>query len=89
MFPCIYNQSTRTAGELAARKAIRILEGKDLQDISGYIDQKSLKYQKMVETVAHELGANSLVYQSLEDMASAIGRSVDEICTFCWTGRSS
>ena len=89
MFPCIYNQSTRTAGELAARKAIRILEGKDIQDISGYIDQKSLKYQKMVETVARELGANSLVYQNLEDMASAIGRSVDEICTFCWTGRTS
>ena len=28
MFPCIYNQSTRTTGELAARKAIRSIEGR-------------------------------------------------------------
>jgi amidophosphoribosyltransferase len=89
MFPCLYNQSTRTAGELAARKAIRILEGKDIQDVAEYVDQGSPKYQKMVETVTRELGANSLMYQGLEDMASAIGRPVDRICTFCWTGRTS
>jgi amidophosphoribosyltransferase len=89
MFPCIYNQSTRTAGELAARKAIRIIEGKDIQDVSEYLDRNSPKYRKMVETVARELGANSLMYQGLEDMASAIGRPVDNVCTFCWTGRTS
>ena len=72
MFPCMYNQSTRTAGELAARKAIRILTGKDVQDVSEYLDRNSPKYQKMVDTVAGELGANSLMYQGLEDMASAI-----------------
>jgi amidophosphoribosyltransferase len=89
MFPCLYNQSTRTTGELAARKAIRILEGKDIQDVPEYIDRNSPKYQKMVETVARELGANSLMYQGLDDMASAIGRPVDKVCTFCWTGRTS
>lgn len=89
MFPCLYNQSTRTTGELAARMAIRIIEGKDLQDISPYLDQDSPKHDRMVKTVAHELGANSLMYQRLEDMASAIGRPVDRICTFCWTGRTS
>ena len=89
MFPCIYNQSTRSAGELAARRAIRMVEGKDVQDIAEYLDQKSPKFQKMVETIRRELGANSLMYQSLEDMASAIGRPVDNVCTYCWTGRSS
>ena len=89
MFPCMYNQSTRTAGELAARKAIRILTGKDVQDVSEYLDRNSPIYQKMVDTVARELGANSLMYQGLDDMASAIGRPVDKICTFCWTGRMS
>jgi amidophosphoribosyltransferase len=86
MFPCIYNQSTRTTGELAARKAIRMLEGKDVQNVAEYLDHKSPKYKKMVDTVAHELGAHSLMYQRLEDMATAIGRPVDKICTFCWTG---
>jgi amidophosphoribosyltransferase len=89
MFPCIYNQSTRTTGELAARKAIRVLEGKDAPDVAEYLDHKSPKYRQMVDTVASELGAASLMYQRLEDMASAIGRPVDEICTFCWTGRTN
>jgi amidophosphoribosyltransferase len=89
MFPCLYNQSTRTTGELAARKAIRILEGKDTQEVAEYLDRKSARYQKMVETVTRELGANSLMYQGLDDMAEAIGRPADKICTFCWTGLTS
>jgi amidophosphoribosyltransferase len=89
MFPCLYNQSTRTTGELAARRAIRNLEGREIQDIAEYLDQKSPKYKKMVEAIARELGASSLMYQGLEDMASAIGRPVDKICTYCWTGRTS
>jgi amidophosphoribosyltransferase len=87
MFPCIYNQSTRTTKELAARRAIRALEGKDIQDVTEYLDRKSPKYEKMVATIAQELGANSLMYQGLEDMATAIGLPVDGICTHCWTGR--
>jgi amidophosphoribosyltransferase len=89
MFPCVYNQSTRSTTELAARRAIRNIEGKDIQDVQEYLDPKSDKYKRMVEAVAQELGANSLMYQELEDMASAIGRPVDKICTYCWNGRTS
>jgi amidophosphoribosyltransferase len=89
MFPCVYNQSTRTTKELAARRAIRTLEGEDVHDTSPYLDHNSSHYAKMVEAVARELGANSLMYQRLEDMASAIGLPVDKICTFCWTGKAS
>jgi amidophosphoribosyltransferase len=42
----------------------------------------------MVEAITRELGASSLMYQGLEDMASAIGLPVDKICTFCWTGKA-
>jgi amidophosphoribosyltransferase len=87
MFPCIYNQSTRTTKELAARKAIRILEGQDIQNADGYLDPKSSGHSKMVETVTRELGANSLMYQRLDDMASAIGLPVNRLCTYCWTGK--
>jgi amidophosphoribosyltransferase len=89
MYPCVYNQSTRSTKELAARRAIRNLEGKDVQDVREYVDQNSSKYKSMVEAIARELGANSLMYQGLEDMASAIGRPGDKICTFCWNGRNS
>jgi amidophosphoribosyltransferase len=88
MFPCVYNQSTRTTKELAARRAIRSLEGEDIQEVAEYLDHKSSKYEKMVAAVARELGANSLMYQGLEDMASAIGLPADGICRFCWTGRA-
>jgi amidophosphoribosyltransferase len=87
MFPCIYNQSTRTTKELAARRAIRVLEGKDIQIAGDYLDPKSAKYEKMVQTVAEELEANSLMYQRLDDMSAAIGRPVDGVCTYCWTGK--
>jgi amidophosphoribosyltransferase len=89
MFPCIYNQSTRTTKELAARKAIRILEGEDIQSAGEYLDPKSAKHEKMVEAVTRELGAQSLMYQRLDDMAAAIGRPVDKLCTFCWTGKET
>ncbi len=89
MFPCVFNQSTRTTKELAARRAIRSLEGGDVQEVSEYLDRKSPKYEKMVAAVARELGANSLMYQGLEDMAAAIGLPVDGICKFCWTGQAS
>ncbi len=87
MFPCIYNQSTRTTKELAARRAIRALEGEDIEDVREFLGRKSPKYAKMVETVARELGANSLMYQDLSDMASAIGRPIEKICKYCWIGQ--
>jgi len=86
MFPCAYNQSTRTTKELAARRAIRTLEGEDIQDVRPYLDPDSPKYAKMVETITRELGATSLRYQRLEDMARAVGRPIDKLCRYCWTG---
>jgi amidophosphoribosyltransferase len=88
MFPCIYNQSTRTTWELAARKAIRILEGEDIQNAGEYLDPKSPKHEQMIETIRRELNANSLMYQQLDDMASAISLPVESLCTFCWTGKA-
>lgn len=87
MFPCIYNQSTRTTGELAARKAIRILEGSDIHEVSEYLQTKSSKFKEMVATITHELGADSLMYQDLQDMASAIGLPVKGLCKYCWVGQ--
>lgn len=89
MFPCIYNQSTRTTKELAARRAMRILEGKEVQTAGEYLDPKSAKHEKMVEKITAELGADSLMYQRLDDMSKAIGRPVDDLCTYCWTGKES
>jgi amidophosphoribosyltransferase len=87
MFPCIYNLSTRTIQELAARKAIRALEGRDIEDVSEYLDPGSPKYKKMVDWVAKDIGATSVRYQILEDMVKAIGLPKEKLCLYCWTGK--
>ncbi len=88
MFPCKFNFSTRSINELAARRAIRALEGKDIPDVSEYIDEGSNKHAKMVEWICKELGATSLKYQKLDDMVSAIGIPKEKLCVYCWTGKS-
>jgi amidophosphoribosyltransferase len=87
MFPCIYNLSTRSINELAARRAIRALEGRDIEDVSEYLDPTSKKYKKMVDWIAKDLGVTSLKYQLLDDMLKAIGLPKDKLCLYCWVGK--
>jgi amidophosphoribosyltransferase len=86
MFPCRFNLSTRSIHELAARRAIRALEGRDLEDVSEYIDHNSEKYKQMVEWITADLGVTTLRYQTVDDMVEAIGRPGDKLCLYCWTG---
>jgi len=87
MFPCIYNLSTRSIHELSARKAIRALEGKDIEDVSEYLDPKSKKYKKMLDWIAKDLGVTTLRYQHLDDMVKSIGVPKDKLCLYCWNGK--
>jgi len=87
LFPCIFNLSTRSVNELAARKAIRSIEGRDVEDVSEYIDHKSEKYRKMVEWIAKDLQVTTLRYQTEDDMVNAIGLPKEKLCLYCWTGR--
>jgi len=86
MFPCKFALSTRSASELAARRAIRSIEGKDIDDVSEYLDSHSGKYGKMVEWIQRELGATTLRYQTIEDMIKAIGLPREKLCLHCWVG---
>jgi len=86
MFPCIFNLSIRSINELAARRAIRSIEGRDIEDVSEYIDHKSLKYKKMVDWIAKDIEVTTLRYQTVDDMVSAIGLPKEKLCLYCWTG---
>jgi amidophosphoribosyltransferase len=86
MFPCRFNLSTRSIHELAARRAIRSLEGHDLKDVSGYIDADSEHYQRMVDWIKKDLDASTLRYQTVDDMIEAIGLPREKLCLYCWTG---
>ena len=89
MYPCIYNLSTRSIHELAARKAIRAIEGKDAEDVSEYLDPHSQKYQTMVEWIGKDLGVTTLRYQLLDDMIKAIGMPKEKLCLYCWNGETT
>jgi len=87
VFPCKFNISTRSIKELVCRRAIRSIEGKDIDDISEYLDPNSKKYKQMVDWVAKDLGVTTLRYQDLEDMIKAIGLPREKICLYCWIGQ--
>ena len=88
MFPCRFNISTRTLDELAARRAIKDIEGKFIQDVSEYINHKTKKYRKMVDWICRDLDITSLRYQTVDDMVKAVGVSHEKLCLYCWTGRA-
>jgi amidophosphoribosyltransferase len=87
MFPCIYNLSTRSTKELVARRAIRAIEGKEIEDISEYLNPNSEKYKKMIDWIANDIGVTSLKYQLLDDMVKAIGLDKEKLCLYCWNGK--
>lgn len=86
MFPCKFCLSTRSTHELAARKAIRSIEGQDVEDVSEYVDPDSPKNRKMVDWIAKDLGVTTLRYQTVDDMVEAIGLPKEKLCLYCWTG---
>ena len=87
MFPCHFNASTRTLKELAARRAIKALEGHiTVKDIHNYLDPTSKKYQKMVNWIAKDMNVTTLKYISIDDMIKAIGIPKDKLCVKCWRG---
>lgn len=77
---------SRSVFDLAARRAIRKIEGKEDYDIFEYLDEKSEKYEKMVDVIRMDLGLKTLKYQKLNDMVSAIDLEKEKLCTTCWDG---
>jgi amidophosphoribosyltransferase len=86
MFPCTYNLSTRTTGELAARRAIRAIEGRDVVDVSAYLDPTSDRYRAMVDWIRKDLNCTTLDFLTCDEMTEAIGLPTEDLCTHCWMG---
>jgi amidophosphoribosyltransferase len=86
MFPCKFNLSTRSIEELAARKAIRAIEGHDIEDVSEYVDHTTEKYAQMLDWIRNDIDVTTLRYQTVDDMVEAIGLPKEKLCLYCWTG---
>ncbi len=90
LFPCHYLNfsQSRSTLELAARKAIVRLEGSE-KNFEDYLDPDSEKYRLMVAEIAKSIGMDTLVFQRLDDLVTAIGIPKEKLCTHCWDGSSS
>ncbi len=90
VFGCKFLNFSRSRSELdlAARKAIKELEGDPDKDLHTYADPDSDKHCAMVERIRCHLNLTTLKYQRLDDLVEAIGLDVCKLCTFCWSGKS-
>jgi amidophosphoribosyltransferase len=90
MFPCAFLNfsQSRSTTELATRKAIIQLEGKETK-LEEYADPKSASYRRMIDKIAENLGIDSLMYQEMDDLVASIGLPKEKLCTHCWDNSSS
>jgi amidophosphoribosyltransferase len=77
---------SRSALDLAARKAIKEIEGKDDVPLEQYCPPGTEKHCAMVERIRARLHLTTLQYQRLEDLLDAIGIPKEKLCTYCWNG---
>jgi len=70
--------------DLAARKAMRKVEGKEEFDVAPYLNENSKKYTKMIDVIRGDLGLTSLKYPGFDDMVSTIGLPKEKLCFGCW-----
>ncbi|MDH5705399.1 MAG: amidophosphoribosyltransferase [Candidatus Aminicenantes bacterium] len=87
-FGCKFLNFSRSKSELnlAARKAIKEIEGDESKDLKEYSNADTKKYEAMVEKIRERLRLTSLKYQRLEDLVEAIGLPKEKVCTYCWDG---
>ncbi|MGD8272424.1 MAG: amidophosphoribosyltransferase, partial [Desulfobacterales bacterium] len=90
IYPCDFlNFSTsRSTLDLAGRKAIAALEGKEDKNLPQYATARSLKNLAMVDHIRQRLKLTSLQYQKLDDLVAAIGLPKEKLCTHCWDASS-
>jgi amidophosphoribosyltransferase len=90
IYPCEFlNFSTsRSTLDLAGRKAIREIEGREDLNLEEYATAGSEKNLLMIDKIRRRLKLTTLSYQKLDDLVEAIGLPKERLCTHCWDGTS-
>jgi len=88
LFGCKYLNFSRSRSEmdLAGRRAVKELEGRDNINLKDYSNPDKPEYLAMVEKIREKLVVDTLQYQRIDDMIEAIGLPKEKLCTFCWDG---
>ena len=88
IYGCRFLNFSRSRSELdlAGRRAIRELEGREDAPLEEYANPCSEKHRAMVDRIRERLKLTSLKYQVISDMLDAIGLPKEKVCTYCWDG---
>ena len=88
IFGCKFLNFSRSRSELdlAARRAIREIEGHEDENLSEYVNPCGGKRCMMVDRIRQKLQLTTLKYQELDDLVAAIGLPKEKLCTYCWDG---
>ena len=90
MYGCKFLNFTRSTGDmdLLARRVIRELEGEegDLH-IAEYSDGTTERGKRLRRAICEKFHFESLEFQSVEGVCSAIGLPKCKLCTYCWDGQ--
>ena len=90
IFPCEFLNfsQSRSTLDLAGRKAIYEIEGRDGKNLEEYAITDSDKNLQMVECIRRQLKLTTLKFQKMNDLVEAIGLPKEKLCTHCWDGSS-
>ncbi|MEI8191386.1 MAG: amidophosphoribosyltransferase, partial [candidate division NC10 bacterium] len=77
---------SRSEMDLAARRAIREIEGETPESLEPYSDPTTGAYAAMEERIRRRLNLTTLKFQHLDDLVEAIGKPKNTMCTYCWDG---
>ena len=85
--PFLNFSRSKSEMDLAARRAVKSLEGDADLHLDEYADPSTDRYRSMVEWIRQQLGLTSLDYQTLPDLIDAIGLPAERLCTYCWNAQ--
>jgi len=88
VYSCKFLNFSRSRSELdlAARTAIKELEGTSDKFLDEYATQGTDKNRAMIDRIRQRLALTTLQYQELDDLVEAIGLPKKKVCTYCWDG---
>jgi amidophosphoribosyltransferase len=86
--PFINFSATKSDLELITRRVIEEIEGDADKNLEAYAIFGTEQYNNMVEKIRTILNADSLKFNSMDDLVSAIGLPKEQICTHCFDNSS-
>lgn len=86
--PFLNFSASKNILELITRRCVEELEGDQNANIEKYCDPTTPEFTRLVEKLRKHVGVDSLKFNTLESVVSAIGLPKCDLCTHCFDGSS-